>query len=259
MPIFQLSEKISFPPPQFAGPEGLLAVGGDLSEGRILLAYQMGIFPWFADDEPILWWSPDPRLVLNPSDVKVSKRLKRTLRQELFTITCDMVFEQVIKNCANVRIKDRKETWINDQMITSYCRLFKSGYAHSIEVWKDGQLAGGLYGISLGGCFFGESMFTSVDNASKVALAALCGFLKQLSFDMIDCQVTTDHLRRMGAVEITRTRFLSLLKRSMKRATLKGNWKQAFQSYIKNDCMNPTSCSKKTLLTASDEEGKERS
>lgn len=224
MPIFRLSEKNSFPPPQFAEPEGLLAVGGDLSEKRLLLAYRMGIFPWFSADDPILWWSPDPRLVLYPDALKISDRLGRTIRQGIFKITSDNVFDRVIKACAQTRLKEHQDTWILDEMIEAYCHLHESGYAHSIEVWHEGKLAGGLYGVSLGGCFFGESMFTVVSNASKVALAALCHFLKQLSFDLIDCQVTTAHLKRMGAREIPRSLFLKQLESTMKRPTLCGKW-----------------------------------
>jgi leucyl/phenylalanyl-tRNA--protein transferase len=224
MPIFRLSERVSFPPPYFAEPEGLLAVGGNLSEKRLLLAYRMGIFPWFSDGEPIMWWSPDPRLVLYPSEIKISTRLKRTISQGFFEITSDTVFDRVIASCAQVRIKDNQGTWIVDEMIDAYSRLFDAGYAHSVEAWHDGELAGGLYGLSLGGCFFGESMFTCVSNASKIALVALCDFLKGLSFDMIDCQVTTGHLMRMGAREIPRARFLKALEKSLKRPTLRGRW-----------------------------------
>ncbi|MBC2714250.1 MAG: leucyl/phenylalanyl-tRNA--protein transferase [Desulfobacteraceae bacterium] len=231
MPIFRLSEKNSFPPPYFAEPEGLLAVGGDLSKKRILLAYQMGIFPWFTEDEPILWWSPDPRLLLYPSDIYVSKRLKRIIRQGKFKITCDTAFDRVISTCASVRVKNFQETWIGDAMIEAYCRLFESGYAHSVEVWHRGELAGGLYGLSLGGSFFGESMFSLVSNTSKIALVALCRFLNALSFDLIDCQVTTAHLKRMGAVEVSRSRYLKQLQQSVARHTLKGNWKIAFQEF----------------------------
>jgi len=225
MPIFRLSEKISFPPPHFAEPEGLLAVGGDLSEKRLLLAYRMGIFPWFSQGDPILWWSPDPRMILYPDELKISKRLRRIIKQEIFTVTSDTVFESVIRSCAQSRSKDRQDTWIVDDMIKAYCRLHESGYAHSIEVWQKEVLAGGLYGVSLGGCFFGESMFTRVSNASKVALAALCEFLQRMSFDFIDCQVFTAHLLRMGAREIDRSLFLKELERTLKRPTLRGKWR----------------------------------
>lgn len=229
MPVFRLSEKISFPPPQFAEPEGLLAVGGDLSEKRLLLAYRMGIFPWFSIGDPILWWSPDPRLVLYPDELKISKRLQRIIHQEIFEITSDTAFDRVIESCAQVRVKDHQETWILAEMIEAYGRLFESGYAHSVEVWHKGELAGGLYGVSLGGCFFGESMFTYVSNASKVALVGLCRFLKQMSFDFIDCQVTTAHLLRMGAREIPRSYFLKELKKSTDKPTLRGRWQIGFR------------------------------
>jgi leucyl/phenylalanyl-tRNA--protein transferase len=231
MPVFRLTEKESFPPPHFAEPEGLLAVGGDLSERRILLAYQMGIFPWFTDDEPILWWSPDPRLLLYPPDIHVAGRLKRTIRQGAFKITCDTAFDRVISACASIRIENSQETWIGQDMIDAYCRLFASGYAHSIEVWHEGLLAGGLYGLSLGGSFFGESMFSHISNASKIALVMLGRFLNALSFDLIDCQVKTDHLKRMGAVEVSRSLFLKQLHQSIARQTLKGSWEIAFQSF----------------------------
>ncbi len=231
MPVFRLSEKKTFPPPHFAEPEGLLAVGGDLSEKRILLAYQMGIFPWFTEDEPILWWSPDPRLLLYPSDIHVACRLKRTIRQGAFKITCDTAFDRVICACASVRTEGFQETWIGQQMIEAYCRLFESGYAHSVEVWQEGELVGGLYGLSLGGSFFGESMFSYVSNSSKIALVMLARFLNALSFDLIDCQVKTDHLKRMGGVEVNRSLFLKQLHQSMKRQTLKGSWQVAFQSF----------------------------
>jgi len=231
MPIFRLSEKNSFPSPHFAEPEGLLAVGGDLSVKRLLLAYQMGIFPWFTQDEPILWWSPDPRLLLYPSAVHVSRRLNRSIRQGAFKITCDTAFDRVIFACASVRVKNFQETWIGDEMIDAYCRLFESGYAHSIEVWYQGELAGGLYGLSLGGSFFGESMFSYVSDTSKIALVSLCRFLNTVSFDLIDCQVKTDHLKQMGAVEVSRSHFLKRLQLSLARKTLKGSWKIAFQGF----------------------------
>jgi len=231
MPIFRLSEKNSFPPPHFAEPEGLLAVGGDLSVKRLLLAYQMGIFPWFTEEEPILWWSPDPRLLIYPADIYVSKRLKRIIRRGIFKITCDTAFDRVISACASVRVKNHQETWIGEEMIEAYCRLFESGYAHSIEVWLRDELVGGLYGLSLGGSFFGESMFSFVSNTSKMALVALCRFLNALSFDLIDCQIKTDHLKRMGAVEVSRSLFLRQLQQSMTRQSLKGNWEIAFQEF----------------------------
>jgi leucyl/phenylalanyl-tRNA---protein transferase len=224
MPVFLLSDSLLFPSPGLARNDGLLAIGGDLDEERLLLAYRTGIFPWFSAGDPILWWSPDPRLVLFPREIKVPKRLKRVIKQGMFQVTMDEAFEQVIRSCAQVRRKDDQGTWIVSDMIDAYRRLHASGYAHSVEAWRDGKLAGGLYGVSLGRCFFGESMFTDVDNASKIAFVRLVDHLNSLSFDMIDCQVRTDHLVRFGAKMISRRFFLGLLKRSLAEPTIRGQW-----------------------------------
>jgi leucyl/phenylalanyl-tRNA---protein transferase len=224
MPIFRLSEKISFPPPHYAEPEGLLAVGGDLSQKRLLLAYRMGIFPWYSQGDPILWWSPDPRMVLYPDEIIISTRLRRVIRNNIFNITFDSAFDHVIQACAQTRVKENQGTWILDEMIDAYSSLHESGHAHSVEAWHEGNLAGGLYGVSIGGCFFGESMFTVIPNASKVALSALCEFLKRQLFDFIDCQIASGHLLRMGARTIPRSQFLKELERSLKKPTLRGRW-----------------------------------
>jgi len=224
MPVFLLSDKISFPPPYLASKEGLLAVGGDLSQKRLLLAYRTGIFPWFSDDEPILWWSPDPRLVLYPEEVRVSKTLKKIIKKKMFHVTMDSAFVQVINQCAKIRLQNNQGTWVVKEMIDAYCKLHESGFAHSVEAWYQGELAGGLYGVSLGKCFFGESMFTRVSNASNVVLVKLVEHLNALSFDMIDCQLTTEHLLRFGAREIPRVSFLKQLEESLKAPTKKGKW-----------------------------------
>lgn len=224
MPVFLLSDKISFPPPYLASKEGLLAVGGDLSQKRLLLAYHTGIFPWFSDDEPILWWSPDPRLVLYPEEIRVSKTLKKIIKKNVFHVTMDSAFVKVINQCAKIRLQNNQGTWIIKEMIDAYSKLHESGFAHSVEAWYQGELAGGLYGVSLGKCFFGESMFTRVNNASNVALVKLVEYLNALSFDMIDCQLTTEHLLRFGAKEIPRVSFLKQLKESLKAPTKKGKW-----------------------------------
>jgi len=224
MPVFLLTDKIEFPPPHLASKEGLLAVGGDLSLERLLLAYRMGIFPWFSDDEPILWWSPDPRLVLYPNEIKISKTLKKIMKKGLFKVTMDSAFVQVINQCAQIRIQNNQGTWILEDMIDAYCKLHESGFAHSVEAWYQGELAGGLYGVSLGKCFFGESMFTRISNASNVALVTLVEYLNKLSFDIIDCQLTTEHLLRFGAKEIPRAAFLNQLEESLKASTKKGKW-----------------------------------
>ena len=224
MPVYLLSEAPMFPHPGLASREGLLAVGGDLSLERLLSAYGQGIFPWFSDGEPILWWSPDPRLVLVPHEFKISRSLKKAIKQFRFDITIDGAFRRVITECAETRVAQKEPTWIVGDMIEAYCRLHESGFAHSVEAWQDGVLVGGLYGVSLGRCFFGESMFTTVNNASKVAFASLVDFLKTHAFHMIDCQVTTQHLISMGAREIPRDRFLMLLQASLKEPDMKGKW-----------------------------------
>ena len=229
MPVFLLSDDIEFPPPELASREGLLAVGGDLCQERLIEAYSMGIFPWFSEAEPIMWWSPDPRLVLYPDELRVSRSLQKTIKKGLFQLTMDQSFDQVITACAGVRRKHGKGTWIVPDMINAYCQLHVSGYAHSVEAWQNDELVGGLYGVSLGKCFFGESMFTHVDNASKVAFVALVEHLRTLSFDLIDCQVTTEHLISFGAREIQRGVFLDQLKETLAKPTLKGKWVLAAQ------------------------------
>ncbi|MBU1569831.1 MAG: leucyl/phenylalanyl-tRNA--protein transferase [Proteobacteria bacterium] len=224
MPFYRLTDEIIFPPPQLADKTGILAVGGDLCEERLLLAYSLGIFPWYSEDEPILWWSPDPRLVLYPDEIKVSKSLEKIIKKQVFEVTFDKAFGQVIKLCALAGRRENEGTWIFPDMIDAYCALHESGFAHSVEAWKDGILAGGLYGVSLGRCFFGESMFTLESNASKVAFACLVEYLKENSFALIDCQVSTGHLKRFGAREIPRSLFLKQLKKSLARPTLKGKW-----------------------------------
>lgn len=224
MPVYLLSETLSFPHPSLASQEGLLAVGGDLSQERLLLAYRHGIFPWFTEDEPILWWSPDPRLVLFPRDFHLSRSLRKVLRKQLFEITMDQAFVRVIGECARIRSRKGEPTWIVEAMIEAYCRLHDSGFAHSVETWCKGKLVGGLYGVSLGRCFFGESMFSRVSNASKAALATLVDYLRERSFGLIDCQVTTRHLESLGAREMPRERFLTLLDEAMRFPSRTGKW-----------------------------------
>lgn len=224
MPVFLLSEKIAFPPPHLTRKDGLLAVGGDLSQKRLLLAYRMGIFPWFSDGEPIMWWCPDPRLVLYPDELRIPKSLRKVLKKNLFQVTIDTAFKEVITECARVRLEAGEGTWIVEEMKAAYCQLHESGFAHSVEAWHNRDLAGGLYGVSMGKCFFGESMFTRVNDASKVALVFLSEYLKSLSFDMIDCQMATEHMIRFGARKIPRDLFLDQLKQSLNVPDLKGKW-----------------------------------
>ena len=192
-------------------PDGLLAVGGCLSTTRLLNAYRHGIFPWNSPDEPILWWSPDPRLVLFPDKLVVSHSLAKTLRKQKFTVTTDQAFAEVITACAQSR-KEEQGTWITEGIFQAFNKLHQSGFAHSAEAWLDGELVGGLYGIAIGQVFFGESMFYTKTNASKVAFANLMERLKSWGYKVVDCQVSTKHLMRFGAEEITRSEFSSLLE-----------------------------------------------
>jgi leucyl/phenylalanyl-tRNA--protein transferase len=224
MPVYWLGKKMAFPPPDHAEPEGLLAVGGDLSPERLLLAYRMGIFPWYTDEQPILWWSPDPRLILEPSSVHISRRMSQTLRKEIHKVTFDLAFRDVIHACAASRRKRGEGTWITSEMEDAYVALHEAGYAHSVECWFEGELAGGVYGVSLGRCFFGESMFHRQRDASKVALVGLALKLQAWGFDMIDAQVTSKHLLSLGAREIPRREFLLRLERALEYPTRKGKW-----------------------------------
>ncbi|MBI5408691.1 MAG: leucyl/phenylalanyl-tRNA--protein transferase [Nitrospirae bacterium] len=225
MPIFRLSDELIFPAPDLAEDNGLLAVGGDLSEERLLLAYSMGIFPWYSEGDPLLWWAPEPRLVLLPEDFQTSRSLRQTIKKEAFKVTLDTAFERVIRNCASVHLRDKGATWITREMIDAYINLHNSGYAHSVESWSDGELAGGIYGVSLGSAFFGESMFAKKSDASKVAFVTLVRQLIKWSFTLIDCQVTTAHLKSFGARDIPRSDFMMLLKSALKAPTKKGKWK----------------------------------
>jgi leucyl/phenylalanyl-tRNA--protein transferase len=226
VPIFRLTDDLIFPPPDLAEEDGLLAVGGDLSVKRLLLAYSVGIFPWFSEDSPVLWWSPDPRLVLFPDDLKVTRSLRQTFKKAKFSITMDRAFDTVIRNCARVKRGKEKGTWITAEMIHAYTALHRSGYAHSVEAWSEDRLVGGLYGISLGSVFFGESMFTDQSDASKVAFVSLVNQLREWEFTLIDCQMTTRHLQSFGAREIPRIEFMNVLKEALLVPTRKGKWSQ---------------------------------
>lgn len=226
MPVFWLSEdSISFPHPELANEDGILAVGGDLSPERLLMAYRMGIFPWFNPGDPILWWSPDPRFVLFPSELKVSKSMRPYFNQKKFTVTVDREFEHVMRSCQTQRRKGQLGgTWITENMIEAYTLLHQRGYAHSIEVWKEDRLVGGLYGISFGNIFFGESMFTKVSNASKFGFISLVRRLEKLGFDLIDCQQQTRHLESLGGRCISRSDFLDYLRKNVEVPDRIGNW-----------------------------------
>jgi leucyl/phenylalanyl-tRNA---protein transferase len=212
MPIYLLTDELVFPDEGNATEEGILAVGGDLRPERLLLAYSSGIFPWYSDGEPIIWWSPDPRFVLFPGELKVSRSMRKILRQGVFSITFDKAFERVIAECKKINRKGQRGTWITPEMQKAYIRLYKLGFAHSVEAWKDGELTGGLYGVSLGKVFFGESMFSRVSNASKACLITLVEHLAKKGFELIDSQVYTRHLETLGAREIPRSEYLILIK-----------------------------------------------
>ncbi len=223
MTIFALSDDIAFPPVHRAEKNGILAVGGDLSSERLIAAYSQGIFPWFSDGDPIIWWSPDPRFVLFPPELKVSKTMRQVIRRNLFTITADRNFPGVIRGCQEPRRRERG-TWITAEMMEAYERLHLMGIAHSVEAWQNGELAGGLYGLSLGSCFFGESMFTRVDNASKAAFITMVRRLEERGFLLIDCQVYTEHLENLGARHISRGEYIALLGRCLQTETTRHSW-----------------------------------
>jgi leucyl/phenylalanyl-tRNA--protein transferase len=208
--VYFLSNKIEFPDVKNATKDGLLAIGGDLSVDRLIYAYQKGIFPWYEIEEPILWWSPDPRFVLFPDKLRVSKSMRKVLKNQDFKITKNKAFRDVVAHCSKVKRRGQETTWITPEMINSYCKLHEQGWAKSVEVWKDGMLVGGLYGIDLkNGVFCGESMFSLIDNASKAGFITL---VKQNQYQLIDCQIHTNHLESLGAEEIPRVEFLKFLK-----------------------------------------------
>ncbi|MBS1644411.1 MAG: leucyl/phenylalanyl-tRNA--protein transferase [Bacteroidetes bacterium] len=211
MPIWRLDETLWFPSVHEAEDDGLLALGGDLSPERLVLAYRSGIFPWYNADDPILWWSPDPRFVLFPDELYISKSMKQVLRNNVFEFRQNTCFEGVMRSCASQPRKGQPGTWITEEMIAAYVRLHQLGIAHSAESWQDGLLVGGLYGIRMGQVFFGESMFSTVSNASKAAFIQLVQQLQHEGIQLIDCQMHTDHLASLGARAISRAAYLQLL------------------------------------------------
>lgn len=225
MPVYRLSRELVFPDPNEAEPSGLLAVGGDLGGARLLLAYSMGIFPWYGEGQPILWWSPDPRCVLDPDDFHVSRRLRRVLNQGRFDVTFDTDFRGVIRACASVDRDGQDGTWITPEMERAYVRLHDAGLAHSAECRRGGELVGGIYGVALGRGFFGESMFHRAADASKVALAGLVERLAGWGFHFIDAQVTTSHMLSLGAREVPRKVFLASLVDALRHPTRRGSWR----------------------------------
>ena len=209
--MYRLTDALLFPSPEQASDEGIVAVGGDLKPERVMLAYRKGIFPWFESDDFLLWWSPDPRMVLFPDQVKISKSMRAVLRKKQFEVTFNKAFDDVVEACAKVKRFGQNGTWITPGLMEVYSTLYTQGHAHSVEVWEEGVLVGGLYGIDLGTVFCGESMFSKANNASKVALISLAKELKKNKYELIDFQVPTQHLASMGAESIPRSEFLTYL------------------------------------------------
>lgn len=215
MAIYRLPEEIVFPNPELSEEDGLLAVGGDLSMERLLLAYSNGIFPWYNPGEEILWWCPKPRFILIPEEIKISKSMRKIIKKNKFKVTFNNDFESVISNCKGIREESHEGTWITDEMKEAYINLHNHGYALSVETYENDELVGGLYGVIIGKCYFGESMFSKVSNASKIALITLAERLKELNFEFIDCQVYTEHLESMGAKMVHWEEFKNLLQKGI--------------------------------------------
>jgi leucyl/phenylalanyl-tRNA--protein transferase len=223
--IFRLDQRLLFPRPELADPNGLLAVGGDLRPERLVLAYAMGIFPWYSEDTPILWHSPDPRMVLRADELVVSRSLAKTMRRGTYEVRLDTAFRAVMESCAGVPRHGQDGTWIMPEMIDAYEELHRRGLAHSAEAWRGGALAGGLYGVSLGGAFFGESMFATEPDASKVAFVTLVRAMARWGIALVDCQVRTAHLARFGAADWPRATFLVALEKALEKPTRYGPWR----------------------------------
>lgn len=223
MPIFMLDQTLRFPNPELADPSGVLAVGGDLSPARLMRAYSMGIFPWFNPGDPIIWHAPPDRMVLEPERLYIGRSLRKAIKRQPYEIRYDTAFDEVIVRCATVERPEQEGTWITDEMIDAYHALFRAGHAHCAEAWRDGDLVGGLYGVTLGGLFCGESMFAEAPDASKILFATLVPQLRDFGYTLIDCQVYTEHLARFGAEEWPRARFQQALHRAV-RATPTRPW-----------------------------------
>lgn len=225
MPVYLLNSEYIFPDPADAEDSGLLAIGGDLSPERLILAYEMGIFPWYSEDDPILWFSPDPRMIMDLYTYRPGRSLQKVLNSAKFEIRIDTDFPSVIEHCARISRNGQTGTWITGEMIEAYNKLHVLGYAHSFETYFEGELAGGLYGVSLGGAFFGESMFYLEKNTSKVAFHHLVLKCREMNFDFIDSQVPTEHMKKLGCYEVSRKEFLKKLGTALKKETIKGKWK----------------------------------
>jgi leucyl/phenylalanyl-tRNA--protein transferase len=223
MPVYRLDDRLVFPPVHLA-EDGLLALGGDLRPERLLLGYTQGIFPWYAENLPILWHSPDPRMVMTTRDLVVQRSLRKVIKRRPYELKMDTAFGDVLRGCAEVPRPGQTGTWLIPEMVDAYTKLFELGFAHSVEAWEGDKLVGGLYGVSLGGTFFGESMFARAPDASKIAFVASVRQLDAWSIRLIDCQVHTDHLERFGAFEVPRTDYLTMLSRALDEPTRRGRW-----------------------------------
>lgn len=240
MPVFWLSPNdLTFPNPALANEDGILAIGGDLSVERLLVAYNNGLFPWFNPGDPILWWSPDPRFVLFPEDLKIAKSMRSYFNQRKYEVSFDKAFREVITNCKNQPRKGQSGgTWISQEMIDAYCALHEKGFAHSVEVWEGEALVGGLYGIALGKLFFGESMFSKKSNASKLGFITLVKYLTSKGYELIDCQQETQHLKSLGGKNMERAAFLNLIRSNQQELTTRGSWHDANEDlfrYVKGE------------------------
>lgn len=223
MPVFRLDDRLVFPPVHLA-EDGLLALGGDLKPERLLLAYSQGIFPWYAENLPILWHSPDPRMVMTPADLIVQRSLRKAIKKRPYELRCDTAFLQVLEGCASAPRPGQNGTWLIPEMVDAYTQLHELGFAHSFEAWRGDELVGGLYGVSLGGAFFGESMFARASDASKIAFVASVRQLDAWGITLIDCQVHTEHLERFGAYEVPRKQYIEMLKEVLDEPTKRGRW-----------------------------------
>ncbi len=223
MPVFRLDDRLVFPPVHLA-EDGLLALGGDLRPERLMLGYTQGIFPWYAENLPILWHSPDPRMIMTTRDLVVQRSLKKTIRRRPYELTMDTAFGQVLEGCASVPRPGQSGTWLIPEMVDAYTKMHELGFAHSIETWENGKLVGGLYGVSLGAAFFGESMFANAPDASKIAYVACVRQLDDWGIGLVDCQVHTEHLERFGAYEVPRMSYLDLLKTALDQPTRRAKW-----------------------------------
>ncbi|WP_199563459.1 leucyl/phenylalanyl-tRNA--protein transferase [Oceanispirochaeta sp. M1] len=236
-PWLEYDDYFHFPPPESWDDE-VVGAGGNLSPGLLISAYAQGIFPWFNEGEEILWWSLDPRFILYPENLRVSKSMKKILKSGRFTVTVDRCFRDVMESCGKAPRREQDGSWISNDMIDAYLRLHDLGFAHSVEVWENDELAGGLYGVSLGRAFFGESMFAAVPNSSKTALIALTSFLQDKKFAFIDCQQHTDHLGSLGAADVPRSRFITELKDVLLTPTVRGSWSVLFPDFPESELWN---------------------